>query len=339
MLRQRGRRVRAIIATLTVLVPLLSLTGTAHATTQQPGNRGYFTVAIGRLVTSKTDTGNWVRLAYYHFNTTGVVDEGFWFWSYDPNSARTTLPTHVCVADCEQYSPLGFGTAGVAKVQSGIYSISGNTVNITWQTPGNPTEAWEILDRTGMTELALQTTSYGATVGRAFGSGESSTFYAPIGAVANYVASSGQNLVLNIGDQEQWSNDPDPNWTNLKHAPSYTFTFGHITFCSETCLFMDPPPTSTDSNPSRYDFQNPSSALSRDIAMEDWKESLAQNTGCYDNGTTTSVPYAHPHVWAGLSVVDDNANWRGFVRVEYSMAPGNPEYMSVGWFTTDTLGI
>ena len=335
MFRQR-RKLSALLSTLATIVPLLCLSAVAHASTVPPGNHEYYTMALGRLATSKTDTGNWVRLAYYNFRTDGIVDEGFWYYGDDPSSARTTLPNHVCVANCEQYAPLGFGNNGVSKTLSGTYTVSGTTVSITWTSTGSPSESWTISDRTGMTELSLRSSSYGASIGHGFGSNQSSTYAgAPISDVANYISSTGQNLALS-GFQRQWSDDPDASWTNFSEVSAYTFSAGTITNCSSTCIFMAPPATTGDPDPSRYDYQNPSTSLPRNLATEDWKLSLANGTGCYDDNL---VNPAHAHTWAGETVVDDSGNWRGFVRVEYSMNGSNPNYMSVGWFTTDTLGI
>ena len=326
----RLRSITVFLFSATVGVSLAAPTPSLAAQVP-PGGRSYYAVIQGRLGTSGT---NWVRLSYYNFRTDGLVDEGFWRWSSDNERNKIALPVHICDT-CIQYAPYAFGTGGVSGTRQGQYSPVGTDgiVRVTWS--DGSSESWTISpSRPLMTELSLRSSTAGASVGHAFGSVQSSTFAnAPIGDTYSYMAANGLSSLSLAHFQRQWFRDLD-TLTDDTQPYRLLGPGGGGTLCSATCL-------KAVSSADHYYFQDQSTPLPRNLAMETWKNTLdTSGDGCYQDGTDGTLGVTAPHVWAGITVVDDAGNWRGFVRAEASLyTDRNTDYMSVGWASTDTLGI
>lgn len=328
MVRFRSLAVSLLVAVSGAVLPPA---GTAIAAQVPPGGRQYFTVAQGRLGTSGT---NWVRLSYYNFRTDGIVGEGFYQWSSDNEQGKVALPVPICDS-CTQYEPYGFGTDGVAGTRTGHYDPIGTDgiVRVTWDNNAG-SETWTIdPTRPLLTELSLRSSTVGASVGHAFGSIQPSTYGgAPIGDTYSYMAAHGlASMSLGYFSRGWFRRD---NTLNDNPGPYILNGPGKGTLCSATCL-------KTVGSEDHYYYQNQSAVLPRNLAMETWKSTLdTSGDGCYQDGTDGTNGVTGPHVFGGITVVDDAGGWRGFVRVEASLFPDrDTDYMSVAWASTDTLGI
>ena len=181
-----------------------------------------------------------------------------------------------------------------------------------------------------MVELSLRSSSYGASLGHAFGSLHSASYSgASIGHVYDYMSANGTNLTL-AGFRRTW----DKFQNIFIENTSYGFLLSEMTKCSANCIVR------VSAN-DHYYYQNPqpTSGVARDLGLETWKNSLDGNDGAVDNcyQDKPSGFEANPHVFGALTIVDDFGRFRGWVDIEDSMTTIPNAYMGVGWFSTDAV--
>ena len=280
-----------------------------------PGGRPYFVVSLAHIDRT-TPSANWVRLAFYRFDVSGGVTEGFWFWSSSDKDDLVAV-TKVCDHNCTMFASPRFRSRGPRQL-SGTYAVSGSRLTIRWST--GQREAWSLVPLDSLQEIDVvpSGSSYPITYGRGFGSTRGWASGATAGQIADAVRQRGGTWKL-IGTQYQWM------WQGPSHADSVqaqsNFNLGGMTRCSNTCAYID-------NGKSTHYFATMSTSLPRTLMRETFMDSHRDATRCYERAP-------HPHPWSGLEVIDDAGAFRGWVSVETSLW-ANPsaytDYMSVAWY-------
>jgi hypothetical protein len=280
-----------------------------------PGGRAYYVVSLARL-DPKTPPSDWVRLAFYRFDTSGTVTEGFWFWS---SSNRDELGNvlRVCDWNCPMFGAPHFISDGPRQL-SGSFAVSGSTLRISWAT--GQREAWTLVAGTKLQQMSIlpSASSYPVTYGRGFGSTRGWSSGADVGQIYDAIQRHGGSWRL-AGTQYQWM------WQGPSRANSVSsqanFYLSDAKRCTSACMYMD------NGTSSQY-FATTASVLPRKLMRETFMDSHRDSSHCYQKT-------AHPHLWSGLEVIDDAGAFRGWVSVETSLW-ANPalytDYMSVAWY-------
>lgn len=279
-----------------------------------PGGRPYFVVSLGHLDPA-TPKANWVRLAFYRFDTTGHVYEGFWFWD-SSNKDELSPVLKVCDWNCTMFGAPRFQSTGPRQL-SGSYTISGSRVDIRWTT--GQREAWSLASMTGLERIDIirSAFSYPVTYGRGYGSTKSWTAGATAGQISDLVRRRGSWTLYGTQYQWMWQG---PGRSNAVQSQS-NFLLSNTIRCSNACSYMD-------NGTSSHYFATTSTSLPRKLMRETFMDSHRDATHCYQRT-------AHPHPWSALEVIDDSGAFRGWVSVETSLW-ANPalytDYMSVAWY-------
>lgn len=303
-MRLRTRRLAMWVAACAALATVAPI-GTASATVTQPGGREFYVMSMGNLTVPAT--ADWVRLAFYNFQSTGTIGETFWYYAQGttPDKAATGITTAGCATgNCTVWTSAGFEDTASAKTLTGTYVVSGSTVTITWP---SGTETWDISNpKSDLTKLDLvSTTGFTATQGTAFGSNASTNSGVSAGTIASLVGSS-----------KTWTGayrqvDLDTNTV----AGTSPFVMSGITKCNTWCIRwgggseLDIYRTAVSGNNSRKNFHE----LHRTSYGE-----------CY-NG--------NPHLQPFLQILGDGGAFHGWVGIEASLFPDGADYIGQMYYT------
>lgn len=143
-------RLRALFALTALLSTLVVATPSAAMAADPPGGRSNFVVALMRNV----GTESFVRLAQYSLRADGTVRSDYWAWNAQTLQLRADsgYSTAGCAATCRVYTADGFQRA--PSQMFGRWSVSGNSLGITWDA-GGEAERWTLANHATASRVSL----------------------------------------------------------------------------------------------------------------------------------------------------------------------------------------
>lgn len=315
---------------LLVLLLLALLTPPATAA-DLPGGKANFVVSLGSF---RTGTDNWVRLGTYQFSGTGTVTARTHLWWQREPVARQgtgTTPDGSCsttvvgrgeakVRDCEVLTAGGF-TSAPSETRTGDYRITDGLLHITWNIDQTWTEQWAVTPSADNKLVRLDHRfNTLATAGYAYGSNTPLSTRRQMASVQSFPGT----LLL---DYSSWDHGV------IDHKEALPYEIGKYRTCSTTswCLtYLLPEATkacrsgclagNTDFSVQNY-IVRVSNNDRRDTHWQ-WCSCLTKSR----DGTKDEKCYArNSHVRPMLQILDDDARFRGWVGVEASFNPVNPD--------------
>jgi hypothetical protein len=282
-------------------------TGRATTATALPGGRTNFVVSVAHI-DWKTPTKNWVRMAFYRFDSSGNAYQTFWSFTGLTDYGISTL-MKACPYNCDFYTVPGFPTRGTKQIQ-GTYSDVGNTLTVDWGTGGR--ESWTVdtsLSGLAMITLNSAKTTYVVSYGFGGGSNASWTTGSSAGGIyQRYRAEANSQGVWGLkGETHNWIYGGPMHFNEIASSASPVGFAPKVTPCWGQCV-------SEDNGGATVYFGTAPAYNRRAMEREVFVDSHMRN-GCYQSSNLDAV---HPHVIPSLEIIDDNGVFRGWVSVEVS---------------------
>lgn len=296
-----------LLAAAALLVSLLPASYASAASL--PLGKERFEFSVGGLLASSTT--NWVRLGMYDFASDGTVSETHWHWSQSDRVTRagTGFTASGCpTRDCQVMTAGGYQSTSAEKTMSGTYSVSDNTLRVTWSSG-----QWEEWTLSSMADGALAKatfvdSNYGANYGFGYGSNAAWSDRVP----ASTIAATDQTKFVHT--YWIWKTTDDPSAPFIDHGDGSPFwvtswsvcdggqCLGHVISSSDTQYYVAPARAPTGH---------------RRDTLWSWRTANADNRGeyCYTGNS---------HVKPMVQIVDDNGGFHGWVGVEASLNQSAP---------------
>lgn len=181
-----------------------------------PGGKSKFSIVYGNLDGSGTV---WTRIANLNFNgSTGTVGETFWQWDNILQKGKTAFNSHTCTMSgitktVSVYTPTGWMLpSGQYTGWSGTYTYNSASALLTINWSNNQWEKWNVsIPQTGLAQLNFNSSSYGISHGRGYGSNASWSVYKTISQVPR-VTYYGETIVESLSGSTRtttgWKNAP-----------------------------------------------------------------------------------------------------------------------------------
>jgi hypothetical protein len=292
--------------------------GTATEQAALPLGKQRFAIAVGGLRTDSTE--NWVRLGQYDFAADGTVSERHWHWSQRIRVRRsyTEFRASGCPSrDCTVQTANGYQSTGASKTLEGTYTVSGDTLRITWS--GGQWEEWTLTESAGGALAAVEfaNSNFGVTHGFGYGSNAGWDARVPMDEIAAADHSAFVHR-YHLWKTSEVSEDPyidegdgNPFWVTDWTVCGGGNCLGAVTGENTTQYYVSP--------------ANSPTGHRRDT-LWGWRTANAGDNYCYTGNS---------HVKPMVQVVDDNGEFHGWVGVEGSLNQTVPDQGALG----DDIGV
>jgi hypothetical protein len=297
----------------------------ATAAAELPGGKAYFVVSRGSF---KTGTGNWMRLSDYTFTTDGKVRARTYLWQQakpvarqgtgtTPDSSCSTSsakPPQTLVRSCQVLTAGGF-TSAPNESTPGNYRIEGDQLHITWDVPGW-NEQWAVVPSPDGTLARLDFRSNAlATAGYGYGSNTPLTTRRQMASVQSFPG----NLRLEFHGWGKGSPTDGASGFDTGLYRTCTTTSWCLTYLQpesgNSCQTGSGCKASGDTSIQNH-VVRVSNTDRRDTHWH-WCSCLSINS----SGKEEFCYKGNSHVKPMLQILDDKAQFRGWVGVEASFSP------------------
>lgn len=294
-----------------------------------PGGKANFVVSLGSF---KAGTDNWVRLGNYQFSSTGTVTARTYLWwqrqpvgrqgtGATPDSSCSTssvAPGQTLVRNCEVLTAGGF-TSAPTESRTGDYTVENGLVHITWNIGQTWTEQWAITTSPD-NKLARLDHRFNtlATAGYAYGSNAALSTRRQMASVQSFPGT----LKLDFRGWDHGSlTSHDGGAYNIGQYRTCTTTSWCLTYlqpesagsCKGGCVAG-----STDTSIQNH-IVRVSNTDRRDTHWQ-WCSCLTKRP----DGTDEKCYTRNSHVKPMMQILDDDAQFRGWVGAEASFNPVGP---------------
>ena len=294
----------------------------AAALPSVPGGRANYVSSV--MVARYNDAFG--RLSTLQFQAGGKVIEDYWIWRQTgapttqsfANQVDTGLDTGTPGPVCSVMTARKFTDAPTRRTSTWRYALNGTHIVITH--PGPITETYQIINRTGITELKLTSHSY---------ANASQVFAQAFGSNASFSMRQGMNASqLNMAVRSTPFTAREQNWNTPTVTTSASFNWYQYDSCGPNCArgkgSVTPPSQVAPSTYHTY-FMN---GAGRKVYWYHQIESVAAGwdaraqAWAYPRTSGEAFcarPWRGGHLTPMLQIVDDSGKFRGLVGVEASL--------------------
>lgn len=293
-----------------------------RATSQPlPGGKANFSIVYGNLDGSGTV---WTRIANLTFNTsTGTVGETFWQWDNLLEKGKTAFNIHTCTMTgitktVTVYTPTGWmAPTGQYTGWSGTYTYNATSALLTITWSSGHWEKWNVsLPQTGLAQLNFNSSSYGISHGRGYGSNAPWTTYKTIAQIPR-VMYRGESVM----DYSNGSSRNSTNWT------SSNLNLTYFTSSSNGLTLHYDQLTSSSCDPANG-CSTTREGIIYHLASNNNSRSMVYNHFCKCLPKAADYPnyFGNLHPYAVQQIINDAGELRGFVMVEQQDQSGSPGF-------------